>query len=63
MAKLRKVAEFSGDTRTAKVYYDADFGEFTVRFYIFDVHQMHADYHTDDRKDAISSAQHELVRW
>lgn len=34
-----------------------EFGEYVVRFYVDGVHQARADYHTDDRDDAIGTAE------
>lgn len=34
------------------------YGEFTVTFYLHGVHQRAADYHTEDRDDAIGTAEH-----
>jgi hypothetical protein len=42
--------------RTAIVYYHADWQEYCVRFYIDGTHQTLADYMTDDKDDAISTA-------
>lgn len=42
--------------RAAKVYFHADWEEYTVRFYINGVHQRKADYHADDKQDAIDTA-------
>lgn len=42
--------------RVANVYFHADWEEYTVRFYINGVHQRKADYHADDKQDAIETA-------
>lgn len=60
MAKLRKIAEFKAigsGTRSAKVYKDPEYGEYIVKFYLVGVHHKRADYHTDDKQDALATAQ------
>lgn len=44
------------NTRMAKVYDSDDWGESIVQFYLDGIHQTQANYHTDDRADAISTA-------
>lgn len=56
MQKLFQTFTGNGNGRMAKVYKDADYGEFVVKFYRDDVHQERADYHTD-RGDALGTAQ------
>jgi hypothetical protein len=48
--------------RTAIVYYHADWEEYCVRFYIDGTHQTLADYMTDDKDDAISTADYFVNR-
>lgn len=43
-------------TREARVYYHADWQEYVVRFYINGKHQRKADYHADDKQDALDTA-------
>jgi hypothetical protein len=56
---MRKVTEFrSSDNRLTKVYYNADFKEYTVKFYSSDGTYMDAsDYFTNDKDDALATAQ------
>lgn len=59
---LRKIARLAnaGATRAAVVYKDMDWSEFRVKFYeMIDgklTHLVDADYHTDDKLDAFSTA-------
>jgi hypothetical protein len=48
---------------TAKVYKDTDWQEYRVKFYIQGQHQENADYHTDDKQDAIDTAHGQLQRY
>lgn len=41
----------------ADVAWCADLQEFRVKFYKQGAHQVDADYHTDDRSDALATAQ------
>lgn len=56
---MRKIAEFRDTTNnnTAKVYRDVEWDEYRVKF--FDAQGKHldaADYHTDDKEDALNTA-------
>lgn len=55
---MRKKAEFvAEDGEKSRVYWDAEWGEFVVRFYNKDgVHMDASDYHTDDEEDAMNTA-------
>lgn len=53
---MRLIAEIPGARVSAKVYRDAEWGEYRVRFYALGTHLRDADYHTDDREDAMSTA-------
>lgn len=56
--RLRLVKTHTGpEGRTAKVYKDADWGEYRVKHYVNGQHQANADYHTDDLEDAHGTAQ------
>lgn len=48
--------------RTAKVYKDADWEEYVVKFYENGVHLKDADYSTGDKTDAIQTAEHEAAK-
>ena len=43
--------------KAAKVYRDADWNEYRVKFYRNGMYQEGADYHTDDRDDALGTAE------
>lgn len=47
-----------GDVRCAKVYRDAEWNEYRVKFFTNGFHQSRADYHTDDKQDAIDTAKY-----
>lgn len=49
-------------SREAIVYFHAEWKEYCVRFYLNGVHQRLADYFTDDKEDAISSADYFVNR-
>lgn len=53
---LRKIAAYSVENRTAKVYYDPDVHEYVVKFYIEGGYLLNSDYFTDDRSDALNTA-------
>jgi hypothetical protein len=40
----------------AKVYRDTDWNEYRVKFFECGIHQVEADYHTDDKDDALDTA-------
>lgn len=44
--------------KTAKVYRDSEWDEYRVKFYRIGVYQKDADMHTDDKDDAIGTAEH-----
>jgi hypothetical protein len=43
-------------SRVAKVYRDAIWEEYVVKFSIDGKKQINADYHTDDKEDALTTA-------
>jgi hypothetical protein len=43
--------------RSAVVFYDFEYEEFVVRFYDSGIPLRECDYHTNDRTDAIGTAQ------
>ena len=45
-----------GDKRTTKIKRDKDWGEWVVELYVNGKHYEPADYHTDDKQDAIDTA-------
>ena len=54
---LRLINTVEDNNNTAKVYRDSDWNEYRVKFFTDGVHQVDADYHTDDKQDAISTAE------
>jgi hypothetical protein len=55
---LRKIESISNtkNGKSATVYRDAEFQEYRVKFYQDGKHLEAADYHTDDKADAQSTA-------
>lgn len=47
---------------TAKIYRDTEWQEYRVKFYREGQHLQNADYHTDDKQDAIDTAHGQLQR-
>lgn len=71
MSRLRLVASSASPTRRAnlstmvtvpireaRVYRDAEWDEYRVRYYREGVRQPTADYHTDDKAEALGVADH-----
>ncbi len=56
MSTLRKVKAFATPILGATVYRDAEWDEYRVKFFRDGVYQSKADYHTDDKEDALSTA-------
>ena len=54
---LRLVGTHGEGSKTAKVYRDAEWEEYRVKHYTDGVHHKKADYHTNDKHDAHSTAQ------
>lgn len=53
---VRKVDSFTLDNKKAVVYLDSDEGEFIVKFFTDGKHNEDADYFTDDKHDAVTTA-------
>ena len=53
---LRFVKHFSHGVVQARVYRDVEWDEYRVKLYINGVYEETADYHTDDKHDAIQTA-------
>ena len=59
---LRRIAEFTESKgtgshgRAAVVYRDAEWNEYRIRFHEWWEYLPQADYHTDDRQDALGTA-------
>ena len=54
--KLIDIKEF--EVRKAKIYRDAEWNEYRVKFYINGAYQENADFHTDSKRDAFDTARH-----
>lgn len=52
----RLIKEVIERTNKALIYYDASLREYCVKFFRDGVHQEKADYFTNDKQDAISTA-------
>lgn len=53
---MRLIHTVQNDRKTAKVYRDAEWGEFRVKHFTDGQHHKDADYHTDDKEDAKNTA-------
>ena len=59
---LRKICTINAisSEKIAKVYRDSEFNEYRVTFHLNEYHHLReADYHTDDKQDALDTAK----RW
>lgn len=57
---LRLIETFEGppgSKNTAKVYFNVDYNEYQTKLFHDDVHLVNADSFTDDREDALDTAQ------
>ena len=57
----RLVFKTDGESDFAKVYYDSEWQEYVVKFYEGGKYNPEADYFTDDKDDAIGTANHSAV--
>jgi hypothetical protein len=58
---LKLIDTINLENKTAKIYKDSDVNEFKVKFFVDGNYVGEkADYHTDDKQDAISTANSEL---
>ena len=53
---VRLIGSKEAGNRSVKVFRDTEWNEYIVRFYIDDEYQEEADYHTDDKQDAVDTA-------
>lgn len=53
---MRAIYKVEAGNRTAKVYRDSDWNEYRVKYWVDDRLLLDADYHTEDKADAISNA-------
>lgn len=58
----RKIATVESGPVKALVQRDSEWQEYRVRLYVANTLQVNADYHTDDKEDAVSTA-HAMVRF
>lgn len=54
---LRKIETFTGNNRVAKVYRDSEWNEYRVTYMLDGAKIVGGDYHTDDKQDALDTAQ------
>lgn len=54
--RLIKTFNSPDNVRIAVVYRDSEWGEYVVEHYEQGRYQANADYHTDDRQDALGTA-------
>ena len=62
MSKLRLIESLNHQGDAVKIYRDAEWGEYRVRTFPGGVIYPAADYHTDDKADAIRTAHFFLGR-
>lgn len=62
MSRLRKVYDVSAGKYSAKVYRDAEWNEYRVKFFINGNHITEADYFDSNKEDAINTATSEVNR-
>jgi hypothetical protein len=53
----RLVMKDDNGAKSYKIYKDVDWGEYVVKFFVNGRHLPDADYHTDDKNDAVGTAQ------
>jgi hypothetical protein len=53
---LETFSALTNDALTTKVYRDTEWDEYVVRLYRNGIEQVLASYHTDYKKDAVSTA-------
>jgi hypothetical protein len=53
---MRKIAQFDSGNMSVKVYRDIEWNEYRVKIYRDNMHEESADYHTDDKEDALDTA-------
>lgn len=56
-------AQTADKTRSAKVYRDTEYNEFQVKFYEGSQLMQNATYYTDDKTDAINTAEFQINAW
>ena len=61
MAK-RLIKRILNGQNSAKIYFDSEYGEYRVCFYKQAEHLVKADYHTDDKIDAVQTAEFVLTQ-
>jgi len=54
---MRLVMKDDNGPKAFKIYRDVEWNEFVVKFFVNGQHQVDADYHTDDKNDAVDTAQ------
>lgn len=60
VAEARLLSQHENGNRAVKIYRDTVWNEYIVRFYLNDEYEEKADYHTDDKQDAVDTARHWL---
>lgn len=56
----RLVMQDDDGAKSFKIYKDLDWGEYVVQFFVNGRHMPEADYHTDDKNDAVGTANYFL---
>lgn len=58
MMARRLIARIEDGNKVARVYRDTEWDEFVVKFWVDGERREQADYYTNDRGDAISTAKY-----
>ena len=54
---MKLIQKFGDDAVMVKVYRDSEWNEFVCRLFVDGAEMKSASYHTDDKQDAIDTAQ------
>jgi hypothetical protein len=54
---MKLIQKFGDDTVIVKIYRDSEWNEFVCRLFVNGAELTDASYHTDDKQDAIDTAQ------
>ena len=58
MARLRRIAMASEGVVVVKVFRNSEWNEYVVKAYVRDIPRTGANYHTDDKQDALDTMHH-----
>jgi len=58
---MKLIQKFGDDTVIVKIYRDSEWNEFVCRLFVNGAELKDSSYHTDDKQDAIDTAQSMLL--